>query len=102
MENRDTPGSSLDQAEDAEDVTQIEPNSDDAEEPGNIPFDQPMDLMGPPTRRRKRKVATIPAQDWEPYKARIIELHIKLKHKLPEVKQILEDEHGFVAEYVRP
>ncbi|OAL48572.1 TPR-like protein [Pyrenochaeta sp. DS3sAY3a] len=98
MENRDTPRSSPDQRENAEDAPQLEPNSGDAKELGNIPFDQPMDLMGPPTRRRKRKVATIPAQDWEPYKARIIELHVKLKYKLPEVKQILEDEHGFVAE----
>jgi hypothetical protein len=33
-------------------------------------------FMGPPTGIRKRKAPTLRAHEWEPYKARIIELHV--------------------------
>ena len=57
--------------------------------------------MGPPTRTRKRKAPTLHADDWEPYKARIIELHIERDPPFPlrKVKDIIETEFGFVAEY---
>ncbi|KAK5019462.1 hypothetical protein LTR60_000281 [Cryomyces antarcticus] len=35
----------------------------------------PATTMGPPTKPRKRKAPTLRADAWEPYKARIIELH---------------------------
>jgi hypothetical protein len=56
--------------------------------------------MGPPTRTRKRKAPTLHANAWEPYKARIIELHITQGVPLKEVKEHIEKEFGFVAEYV--
>jgi Clr5 domain len=40
------------------------------------------------------------ASDWELYKARIIELHIKQDLPLKEVKDKIEKEFGFIAEYV--
>ena len=60
--------------------------------------------MGPPTTKRKRKAPTLRAVDWEPYKARIIELHITQRPplSLKEVKDAMEKEFGFVAEYVSP
>ena len=77
--------------------------------PSNAPpsSDQPDVLapsMGPPTKTRKRKAPTLRAVDWEPYKARIIELHITQKPQLSlkEVKDTMEREFGFVAEYVSP
>jgi hypothetical protein len=54
----------------------------------------------PLCRPRKRKAATLRADDWEPYKDRILELHIEQKRPLPEVRQTLEKEYGFEAEYV--
>ena len=54
----------------------------------------------PPTRPRKRKAPTLHANAWEPYKARIVELHITQGVPLKEVKQHVEKEFGFVAEYV--
>ncbi|KAF2271084.1 TPR-like protein, partial [Lojkania enalia] len=54
--------------------------------------------MGPPTRPRKRKAPTLCADAWEPYKARIVELHVTLGLSLPEVKKKIEDEFGFTAE----
>jgi hypothetical protein len=56
--------------------------------------------MGPPTRTRKRKAPTLHADDWEPYKARIIELHIERDPPFPlrKVKDIIETEFGFAAE----
>ncbi|KAJ9636760.1 hypothetical protein H2199_007754 [Coniosporium tulheliwenetii] len=54
--------------------------------------------MGPPTNPRKRKAPTLRAEDWEPYKARIIELHIEQNRPLPEVKDTIEREFGFQAE----
>jgi hypothetical protein len=56
--------------------------------------------MGPPDRPRKRKAATLRADDWEPYKKRILDLHIERKKPLPEVRQTIEKEYGFKAEYV--
>lgn len=58
--------------------------------------------MGPPKKPRKRKVPTLRADAWEPYKARILELHKARKKPLREVKEILERECGFSAEYVSP
>ena len=60
--------------------------------------------MGPPTRTRKRKAPTLRAADWEPYKARIIELHVDQTPSVPlkEVKDIMEREFGFVAESAYP
>ena len=56
--------------------------------------------MGPPARPRKRKAPTLRAGDWEPYKAQIIELHITQGLPLKEVKERMEKEFGFSAEYV--
>ncbi|OCK87054.1 TPR-like protein [Cenococcum geophilum 1.58] len=54
--------------------------------------------MGPPTRPRKRKAPTLRASDWEPYKARIVELHIMEKRPLQEVREAIKMEFGFTAE----
>ncbi|OCL06080.1 hypothetical protein AOQ84DRAFT_441071 [Glonium stellatum] len=55
--------------------------------------------MGPPARPRKRKAPTLRADEWEPYKARVIELHIERDPPLPlpKVKDAIEAEFGFVA-----
>lgn len=53
-------------------------------------------MMRPP---RKRKAPTLRAHDWEPYKDRILELHLTQGLPLPEVRQIIEGECGFKAEY---
>ncbi|KAF2807249.1 TPR-like protein [Mytilinidion resinicola] len=58
----------------------------------------PTTSMGPPTKPRKRKAPTLRADAWEPYKARIVELHIARKLPLPEVKKRIEEEFGFTAE----
>ncbi|KAF2736995.1 hypothetical protein EJ04DRAFT_395115, partial [Polyplosphaeria fusca] len=58
----------------------------------------PPSPMGPPARPRKRKAATLRADDWEPYKERTLDLHIVQKLPLPRVKQMIEDEYGFKAE----
>lgn len=60
--------------------------------------DIPAIPMGPPTRPRKRKAPTLRADAWEPYKARIIELHITQKLPLRKVKEIVKEESGFTAE----
>ena len=69
--------------------------------PFNETKDKTAPSMGPPTKTRKRKAPTLHADDWEPYKARIIELHIEQDPPLPlrEVKDTIETEFGFVAEY---
>jgi len=69
--------------------------------PPNETKDTTAPSMGPPTRTRKRKAPTLHADDWEPYKARIIELHIERDPPFPlrKVKDIIETEFGFVAEY---
>lgn len=58
----------------------------------------PSTFMGPPTKTRKRKAPTLRAKDWEPYKSRIIELHIEEGLPLPKVKDMIQEEFGFVAE----
>ena len=70
--------------------------------PSSNHHDVPAPSMGPSTKTRKRKAPTLRAVDWEPYKARIIELHITQKLSLKEVKDTMEREFGFVAEYVAP
>lgn len=60
----------------------------------------PAPSMGPPTRPRKRKAPTLHADAWEPYKARIVELHVEQKLPLKKVKETIEQESGFIAEYV--
>ncbi|WXC58018.1 hypothetical protein SNK03_003916 [Fusarium graminearum] len=54
--------------------------------------------MGPPPKRRKKKAPTLRANDWEPYKTRILELHDEQKVPLPKVKTMIEEEFGFTAE----
>lgn len=56
--------------------------------------------MGPPDRPRKRKAPTLRADNWEPYKKRILDLHITQNLPLPKVRQMIEEEYGFKAEYV--
>jgi hypothetical protein len=61
--------------------------------------------MPPPTQSRKRKAPTLHGDDWEPVKARVIELHIEQKLPLPKVKEIVEEEFkplGFNATSVQP
>ena len=60
--------------------------------------------MNTPSRSRKRKSLTLRNVEWEPYKARIIELHITRNPplSLKEVKDTMEREFGFVAEYFSP
>jgi hypothetical protein len=79
----------------------------DAEFAGNSQFGSatpagPASPMDPPPRPRKRKAPTLRADDWEPYKKRILQLHIENKLPLPEVRQMIEEEYGFKAEYVPP
>ncbi|KAH7357318.1 hypothetical protein BKA66DRAFT_552991 [Pyrenochaeta sp. MPI-SDFR-AT-0127] len=57
----------------------------------------PTASMGPPSRRKK-KAPTLRASDWEPYKDRVLELHINQGLSLKEVKKKLEEEFGFTAE----
>lgn len=54
--------------------------------------------MGPPAKRRK-KAPTLRAEDWEPYKARIHELHVVQDLSLKKVKKKIEDEFKFTAGY---
>ncbi|CAG1965214.1 unnamed protein product [Fusarium graminearum] len=53
-------------------------------------------LMGPSPKRRK-KAPTLRANDWEPYRTRILELHDEQKVPLPKVKTMIEEEFGFTA-----
>ena len=62
----------------------------------------PVVPINPPTKLRKKKAPTLRAGDWEPYKPRIIELHIAKKLPLREVQKKLEEEFSFTAEYVFP
>ncbi|KAH8723293.1 hypothetical protein GQ44DRAFT_710465 [Phaeosphaeriaceae sp. PMI808] len=57
----------------------------------------PASPMGPPARPRKRKAPTLRADDWEPYKDRILDLHVTQGLSLPKVRQIIEKEYGFKA-----
>ena len=54
----------------------------------------------PTLRTRKRKAPTLCAKAWEPYKARILDLHVANKLPLRDVKTMIEAEFGFSAEYV--
>ena len=65
-------------------------------EQAHLPHDHHQ--MAPPVQTRKKKAPTLRAEAWEPYKARILELHIEQRRPLREVKQIIEEEFGFVAE----
>jgi hypothetical protein len=67
--------------------------------PNNFPSIATSSML-PPSGHRKPKAPTLRAQDWEPYKARIVELHIDQKLPLREVKDKIEQEFGFKAEYV--
>ncbi|KAJ3462636.1 hypothetical protein MRS44_007422 [Fusarium solani] len=58
----------------------------------------PATPMGPPPKRRKKKAPTLRAKAWEPYKARILELHVTQKLSLEKVKKKIEEEFGFTAE----
>jgi hypothetical protein len=51
---------------------------------------------------RKKKAPTRRAKDWEPYKARILDLHDTQNLSLKTVKNMIENEFGFTAEYVPP
>jgi hypothetical protein len=52
----------------------------------------PVQPMAPPPKPRKRKARTLRRDEWEPVKARVIELHISQKLPLPEVQKIVEEE----------
>lgn len=52
----------------------------------------------PPTKTRKRKAPTLTADAWNPYKDRIVELHIEQNLPLSKVKETMEKEFGFTAE----
>ena len=54
----------------------------------------PASSIGPPTQSRKKKAPTLRADAWEPYKARIIELHITQKLPLRKVKETVKEEFG--------
>ncbi|KAM0246840.1 hypothetical protein ACHAP5_004462 [Fusarium lateritium] len=54
--------------------------------------------MGPPPKHRKKKAPTRRAKDWEPYKARILDLHDTQNLPLETVKNMIETEFGFTAE----
>jgi len=51
-------------------------------------------------RPRKKKARTLRETDWEPYKGRVIQLHLTEKRPLSEVRILIEQEFGFTAEYV--
>ena len=55
--------------------------------------------MGSSIKSRKRKAPTLKADAWEPYKARVIELHINQGMPIQKVKEIIENEFNFTAEY---
>lgn len=56
--------------------------------------------MDPPARPRKRKAPALRDTDWEPYKNRILDLHVTQGLPLSKVGQIMQEEHGFKAGYV--
>jgi hypothetical protein len=62
----------------------------------NIPINDG-NITYPSARPRKSKAPTIREADWEPHKARIIELHISENQPLDEVRRIMEAESGFCA-----
>lgn len=72
-------------------------NHHNSEAPVNFES-MPAVSMGPPNKARKRKAPTLRADAWEPYKARIIELHHTQKLPLRKVKEVIKEEYGFTAE----
>jgi len=62
----------------------------------------PTSPMGPSARPRKRKAPTLRADDCEPYKKRILDLHATQKLPLPKVRQRMKEEYGFKAGYATP
>lgn len=66
--------------------------------PQDVPsFDDASTSMGPPLKHRKRKARTLRDEDFEPYKNRIIELHVAQKVPLRKVSAMIEEEFGFAA-----
>jgi hypothetical protein len=66
----------------------------------HITVDNNAQPMAPPANSRKRKAQALRDEDWEPVKARVIELHITQDRPLHEVKGIIESEFanlGFSA-----
>lgn len=57
-------------------------------------------FMGPPTQTRKRKAPALGADDWEQFQDRIRKLYVDKNMPIAEVKQTMEAEYGFKAEYV--
>ena len=49
---------------------------------------------------RKRKAPTLRDQDWEPYKKRILELHMKPNLTQKDVMDLINQEYGFKAKCV--
>jgi hypothetical protein len=67
-----------------------------------VPDKAEVQIMAPPTNPRKRKAPTLRIDDWDPVKARVIELHIDQKLPLYEVKNTIEKEFtGFTATLVQ-
>jgi hypothetical protein len=77
-------------------------NSQSASTSASAAPTEPALPIDPSARPRKRKAPTLRADDWEPYKKRILDLHIVQKLSLPKVRQTIEEEYGFKAEYVAP
>lgn len=74
--------------------------------PGDRPYDPPLPPDGSytelppgdvPSKKRKRKVPTLRPDQWEPYKYRILELHVENGLPLKEVQRLIEVETGFSA-----
>jgi hypothetical protein len=56
-------------------------------------------MLPPPAKSRKKKAPTLRESDWKPHQDRITELYSS-GLPLKEVKDIIEAETGFSAEYV--
>lgn len=68
--------------------------------PPAVASKDPRSPMGPPIQSRKRKAPTLYKADWEPYKPRIIDIHIIQGLPLTQVMHTIDNEYGFKAEYV--
>jgi hypothetical protein len=68
-------------------------------QPLNISATCNIDAPNPLRRSRKSKAATLHDEHWEPYKGRIIDLHITQNKPLPEVIDIMKG-HGLDAKQV--
>jgi hypothetical protein len=58
-------------------------------------------MLPPPARPRKKKAPTLRESDWVPHQTRITELYSS-GMPLKKVKDVIEVETGFSAEYVFP